>query len=136
MEDGYRVYREVIAAGLQMQRPGLEVVAAGTGALGGEEFGRLDPQVVVCHGPSPAGADGVLAWVELPLNPTRPMKVSLDGRRYPVPAGPTLGALLAVVDEAERLSRLGRSGWSFSRVNGRTDAQTSQNPSGLSSENY
>ncbi len=108
MGGGYRAYREVIAAGLGMLRPDLEVVAAGTGALEGEELGRLNPQAVVCHGPAPAGADGRLAWIELPPNLIGPMKVSLDGRRYPVPGGPTLGALLAVVDGAERLSRAGR----------------------------
>jgi hypothetical protein len=105
MGDEYRAYREVIAAGLEIMRPGLEVVSAGTGALDGEELGRLDPEVVVCHGPAPAGAGGWLAWVRLPLNPTRPMEVSLHGHRRPAATGPTLGALLAVIDEAERLSR-------------------------------
>ena len=107
MEDGYRAYREVIVAGIEILRPGLKVLAAGTGTLEGEELGRLDPQVVVCHAPAPAQAGGVLAWVELPLNPTHPMEVSLRGRR-PTAAGSTLGALLEVTDEAERLHRPGR----------------------------
>lgn len=105
MGDGYRTYREVIAAGVEVLRPGLEVLAAGTGALEGQELGRLDPQVVVSHAPAPAGADGRIAWVELSLNPVRSMKITLDGRRRPAAAGPTLGALLEVIDEAERLHR-------------------------------
>lgn len=108
MEDGYRAYREVIAAGVEMLRPGLEVVVVGMDALDGEEFGRLDPGVVISHSPAPAGADSKIVWVELSLNPTRPMEVTFDGRRRPAAAGPTLGALLEVIDEAERLHRPGR----------------------------
>ena len=105
MEDGYRAYREVIAAGIERLRPNLDVVAAGTDALEPEELERLDPEVVVCRAAAPEGADGRLAWVELPLNPTLPMRVSFGGRRRPAAAGPTLGALLEMVGEAELLHR-------------------------------
>ena len=69
------------------------------------ELARLDPQVVICSRPEPAGAGARQeAWVELPLEPIRPMQVRRGGRRSEA-ADPTLEALLAVVDEAEQLSR-------------------------------
>jgi len=103
-EDEYRAYREVIAAGVQMLRPDTEVTAIGLDLLEGE-LARRDPEVVVCSRPGrPAEAEGRLAWVELPLDPTRPTKISLGGRRSES-TNPTLETLLAVIDEAEGLSR-------------------------------
>ena len=104
MEDEYRAYREVIAAGLALLRSDVEITTVGLDALEGE-LTRLDPQVVVCSGPEPAEAEGRLAWVELPLDPIRPMKVRRGGRQSDT-VDPTLEALLTVVDEAERLSSI------------------------------
>jgi hypothetical protein len=105
IEDEYRAYREVIAAGIGALRPGVEVASVGLEGLEGE-LARLDPRVVICSGPEPAGAGTRReAWVELPLEPIRPMKVRRGGRRSEA-ADPTLEALLAVVDEAEQLSGL------------------------------
>ena len=102
-EDEYRAHREVIAAGIETMRPGAEVTAAGLDRLEGE-LARLDPEVVVCSRPEPAGSGVRLAWVELPLNPTRPTKISIGGRRSES-TNPTLETLLAVIDEAEGLPR-------------------------------
>ena len=93
----------MIAAGVAALRPGAEVTTAGLDRLEGE-LARLDPEVVVCSGPEPAGLGVGLAWVELPLDPTRPTKISLGGRRSET-TNPTLETLLAVIDEAEGLSR-------------------------------
>ena len=109
MEDEYRAYREVIAAALETLRPGTEVTAIELDRLDGE-LARLDPQVVVCSRPGgPAEAEGRLAWVELSLNPTRPTKIYLGGRRSES-VDPTLETLLTVIDEAEGLpqTRLAR----------------------------
>jgi hypothetical protein len=104
MEDEYRAYREVIAAGLETLRPRTEVAAVGLDQLGGE-LARLDPEVVVCSRPgSLAEAGGRLAWIELSLDTTRPTKVSVGGRRSES-VNPTLETLLAVIDEAEGLPR-------------------------------
>ncbi len=104
IEDEYRAYREVIAAGLEALRPGAEVTTAGLDRLE-VELARLDPEVVVCSGPgSLAAAEGRGAWIELSLEPTRPAKISLGGRRSES-TNPTLETLLAVIDEAEGLSR-------------------------------
>ena len=86
-----------------MLRPGAEVTSARLGQLEGE-LARLAPQVVVCSGPGPAHRGGWLAWIDLPLAPIRPMKVRRVGRQSET-ADPTLEGLLAVVDEAEQLSR-------------------------------
>ena len=91
----------MIAAGVAALRPGAEVTTAGLDRLEGE-LARLDPEVVVCSGP--AGSGVRLVWVELPLDPTRPTKISLGGRRSET-TNPTLETLLAVIDEAEGLSR-------------------------------
>jgi hypothetical protein len=99
IEDEYRAYREVIAAGLEALRPDTEVAAGGLDLLEGE-LARLDPEVVVCSRPQPAGSGVRPAWVELSLDPTRPTKVSLGGRRSES-TNPTLETLLAVIDEAE-----------------------------------
>ncbi len=100
-EDEYRAYREVIAAGIETLRPGTEVTAIGLDQLEGE-LARLEPQVVVCT--RPAGSGVRLAWVELSLDPTRPTKISLGGRRSES-TNPALETLLAVIDEAEGLPR-------------------------------
>ena len=102
MEDEYRAYREVIAAGIRALRPGAKATTVALGALE-EEVARLDPQVVVCSRPEPAEGVG-LAWVELSPDPIHPMKVRLGAAASTVAAGPTLEGLLAVLDEAEKLS--------------------------------
>lgn len=104
MEHEYRAYREVIAAGIETLRPGIEVTTVGLDKLD-EELARLDPQVVVSSGSEPAKTGVRLAWVELPLDPIHQMKVCRGGRG-PEEADPTLEGLLAVVDEAEMLSQI------------------------------
>ena len=103
IEDEYRAYREVIAAGTEMLRPETEVAAIGLDQLEGE-LARLDPEVVVCTRPQPAGSRVRVAWVELSLDPTRPTKISI-GRRRSESTNPALETLLAVIAEAEGLPR-------------------------------
>ena len=94
----------MIAAGIETLRPGTEVASVGLDQLEGE-LARLDPEVVVCSRPgSLAEAEGRPAWIELSLDPTRPTKISLGGRRSEA-TDPTLETLLAVMDEVEGLLR-------------------------------
>ncbi len=102
-EDEYRAYREVIAAGIGTLRPGAEVTTVELDRLEGE-LARLDPEVVVCSRPDPAGPGVRRAWIELSLNPTRPARISLGGRRSES-TNLTLEELLVVIDEAERFFR-------------------------------
>lgn len=108
LEDDYRAYREVIAAGIRALRPHTEVASVGLDELE-VELARLDPDVVISSAAARAGFGERLAWVELSLEPTRPSKVSVGGR-YSERINPDLEALLEVVDEAERLSGSENSG--------------------------
>lgn len=103
MEDEYRAYREVMAAGIKLLRPKSEVSTAGLDTLQ-EEMASLDPQFVVCSRPEPTYAEGVHTWVELPVDPTQPMKVRHGGHRLES-SGSTLEALLMAIDEAQAIAR-------------------------------
>jgi hypothetical protein len=84
-EDVYRAYREVIAAGIQVLRPQLEVTSTNLAELEGE-IARLDPQVVISSLDKPASLRNGVAW----------SKVSID---FAPQSEATLEALLALIDE-------------------------------------
>ena len=73
------MYGDVIAAGIQIQRPRDEIETAGLDELG-EQVKRFDPQVVVCSQPNTVEPGGRIAWVQLPLDPTQPTKICVGGR--------------------------------------------------------
>ena len=91
----------MIAAGIQVLRPQVEVATSGLDALE-EEKARLDPHVVVCCLPATMGPGDRVAWVELSIDPTQPTVICVDGR-YSEVRNPVLEVLLGVVDEVERL---------------------------------
>jgi hypothetical protein len=66
-EDVYRVYREVIASGIQVLRPQHEVASAGLEDLEGE-IARLHPQLVVCSRDKPASISTEVAWIKVPID--------------------------------------------------------------------
>ena len=101
--DDYRTYRDVIAAGISILRPRVEVETASLETLA-EEVERLDPHLVICSRPNTVDAGGVPAWVELSIDPTLPAKISVGGR-YSERTNPTLEVLLTVIDEVEELIR-------------------------------
>jgi hypothetical protein len=108
VEDDYRAYREVIAAGIRVLRPHVEVATSGLDALE-EELSRLDPHVVICSLPATmVGPSNRVAWVTLSLDPTRPTVICVDGR-YSKVHNPMFEALLGVVDEAEPLAAVEES---------------------------
>ena len=100
-EDEYRIYRDTIAAAIRILCPRAEVETAGLDEIG-ERIARFDPHVVVCSRPNTVDQGGRLAWVQLPMNPTRPTKVCAGGR-YSELTNPTLEVLLRVIEETERL---------------------------------
>jgi hypothetical protein len=103
-EDEYRAYRGVIAATIRILRPRAEVETVGLDALG-EEIERFDPQLVICSRLNAVDPGSRPAWIELPLDPTRPARVRVGGR-YSESTKPTLEVLLRVIDEVEeRLAR-------------------------------
>ena len=84
-EDVYRAYREVIAAGIQVLRPQLEVTSTNLVELEGE-IARLDPQVVISSLDKPASAPDGVAWA----------KVTID---FAPKSEVTLEALLTLIDK-------------------------------------
>jgi hypothetical protein len=99
LEDDYRAYREVIAAGIRILRAHAEVETANLEALE-EELERFDPQLVICSGHKQVESGGKPAWIELSLDPTQPTKISIGGR-YLERSNPTVETLLEVIDELE-----------------------------------
>jgi len=102
LENDYRTYREVIAAGIQILRPHTEVVNAELDVLK-EEVRRFDPHLVICSLPATACNEDIVCWVQLSLDSsTEPSVVCVDGR-YSEHDNPTLEELLRVLDEVEQL---------------------------------
>jgi hypothetical protein len=100
LEDDYRAYREVIAAGIRLLRPRVEVASAGLDTLE-EKVAQLDPQMVICNLPDTAVPDDVLVWVELSLDPTRPSVLRVGGSRSEL-RNPSVDALVQLIDNAEQ----------------------------------
>ena len=101
-DDEHHAYREIIAAGIGLLRPQVEVSTAAPADLGAA-LRRLDPQVVVCGVPGRSDPGGVPAWVELPPEVGRPARIRVGDFRRREVVGLSLEELLAIVDEAEEL---------------------------------
>jgi hypothetical protein len=107
-EDARGVYREAIARALGELRTDLEVRRAPLAEIGRELRG-FDPHVVVCsqlNGEHPGGRG---AWVQVPTDDEaddeeRLARLCLEGERWDT-EGPTLGEILAVIDETRRRLR-------------------------------
>ncbi|QIN84388.1 hypothetical protein GBA63_18375 [Rubrobacter tropicus] len=104
LEDEFRAYREVLAAGVQALRPGARVSTTVPSSLD-DEMARFDPQVVISSIPGTTRPGSVITWIELPTDPSRPTVVSFGGRSFER-TNPTLDALLQIVDEAEEKCKL------------------------------
>ncbi len=100
LEDEYRAYREVLAAGFRILRPDVKVATTVPSDVEAER-GRFDPQVVICSRAGAADTRDPTTWVDLSLDPSQPTVVRLGGRRFEH-SNPTFDALLEIVDEAGR----------------------------------
>ena len=98
-EDEYCTCRETIVATIRTLRPHTEVVNA---ALAELEMMAPRADLVICSRSDVQPTEGTLAWIELPNEPERPAKISLQGRCSEV-TNLTLDGLLAVVDTMEDL---------------------------------
>jgi len=99
LEDDYRLYREMLVAGLRIKRPAAEVESATLGSLG-EELERFDPRVIICSGDKDVKPNGGRVWIELSLGTAQPAVITAHGGAYEL-ANPTLEKLLEVIDEFE-----------------------------------
>jgi hypothetical protein len=93
-DDEYRIYREMIASGISLLRPEIEVTSTNLNELE-REIARLDPQVVICSRGEPASKYPELTWIEGPIG-TDPQSEAL-----------TLETLLAVIDESQEARAFG-----------------------------
>jgi hypothetical protein len=100
-EADYRTYRDVIAAGISILRPHVEVETTSLEALA-DGIERLDPRLVICSRPNTVDPGGRPAWVELTIDPTRLARVCVGGR-CSERINPTVDVLLAIIDEVEEL---------------------------------
>ena len=96
-----RLYRETLALSIHRRHPDFDVLLALPWALDGRAE-RFDPQLVVCSRPNTLASRRCAAWVELPLDPTRPTKICVAGR-CSKRINPPIAVLLAVIDEVEQL---------------------------------
>jgi F420-dependent methylenetetrahydromethanopterin dehydrogenase len=101
LEDDYRAYREVIAAGIRMLRPHVEVDTSTLEALR-ERIERFDPHLVICSQPNTVDPGGRPAWIMLSLDTRQPSTICVGGH-YSELTNPTLEVLLGVIDEVEEL---------------------------------
>jgi len=100
LEDEYRAYREVLAAGFEALRPGARVATTVPCNVEAEKA-RFDPHVIIGSRPGAASAGDMTAWIELSTDPSWPTVVRLGGRRFEH-SNPTFDALLEIVDEVGR----------------------------------
>ncbi len=105
-EDSHNLYSDAMKRAIRDSRPHLEIEIARTSELEAE-IERFDPHMVLCERPNPAQPGGRGAWVKSSYEPGEPSEVCLDGRRWELD-NPTMGELLAIIDETERLVRTGR----------------------------
>lgn len=106
-EDEYRTYRAVIATAINILRPHIEVMVARPTAVH-DQIRCFAPQVVISSRPKATSGTEVPAWIELSLDPARRSNVCVGARQVEM-LNPTLDRLLAVIDQAEELARIGDS---------------------------
>jgi hypothetical protein len=105
-EDSHHVYSATLENALRILRPGAEVAACRLGAIG-ERVESFDPHLVVSSRPNTVDPGGRTAWYELSPEPDEPSESCLQGVRSRR-TNPGLDELLSLVDEVERLVRIGR----------------------------
>jgi hypothetical protein len=94
-DEVYRTYREVIATGIQLLRPQVEVTTTALDELE-QEVARLDPQVVVCSRDRPASVPPGVAWIMVPFDPV------------PRTSEVTLEKLLEIIDRVQETGQPGQ----------------------------
>lgn len=96
-EAGFHAYRDTIATAIRIVRPNAEVVTVEPKDIG-ETTKHFRPDIMIGSPLSEADVEGVPAWVELSLDPSKPSRVNLNGC-YSEEINPTLDKLLVIVDE-------------------------------------
>ena len=104
-EDDYRAYAGALSKAIRASGQHLDVATTGLEALQ-TQVARLHPHLVISSVPNPVTKQQEgklpLAWVELSLDPQRPSKFCVSGRRWES-LNPSLEELLDVVEETKLL---------------------------------
>ena len=106
-EDSHRSYGEAMVGAVRASRPGLEEVALVHLRDLEAELERLDPHLVVSSRPNTFETGGRAAWVLLSDDLDEPSEVCIDGRHRRM-ENPGLEEMLEIIDETEKLVRIGR----------------------------
>jgi hypothetical protein len=96
-EDNYQLYRETIVSVLRILRPEAEVKSTNLEAFE-EGLGRFDPEVVICGGHKEEESASRLAWIVLPVDPTLPTRIRVEGLHVER-TNPTVEQLLEIIEE-------------------------------------
>ncbi|HEX2109861.1 MAG TPA: hypothetical protein VHF70_11375 [Rubrobacteraceae bacterium] len=99
-EEDYTVYRDVIGGAIRAIRPHATVSTSALAKLG-EHIEALNPDLVISTQANSTDLGGRPAWVELSVDPLRPTKICVGGRRSER-TNPSVEILLEVIDEVER----------------------------------
>jgi hypothetical protein len=100
-EDDYRIYREMIAAAIELERPRVEVVTAEVNEL--ETQARsFEPHLIICSGPRIENPIDALGWIQLSPFPHQPSKIWIEDR-YEEAVNPGIGGIVSVVEEVGEL---------------------------------
>jgi hypothetical protein len=96
-----RFYREVIAAGLKLQRAHIDVTVVDPADLAASLAG-LQPHLVVCSRLTNVILAGSLAWILLPLDDRDSVVINVGGQ-WTVSGPLEFHDLLSLIDKAEEL---------------------------------
>jgi hypothetical protein len=100
-EDNSRMYREMIAAAIEMMRPRAVVVTTEVNKL--ETEARLFvPHLIICSVPRIVNHISALAWIELSPHPQQRTRIWIE-ERYEEALNPGMGDIVSAVDEVETL---------------------------------
>jgi hypothetical protein len=101
VEEGYRLYRDVLAGSLKAMRPTLEVATVALDDFE-ERLKSFEPHLAICGGQNFARSEGPVAWIDLAFGSTmplqRPAQFWVDGRYWEI-TNPDIQNMLSVIDE-------------------------------------
>jgi hypothetical protein len=100
-DENYRVYRDATAGAIRGIRPGVEVEVTTLEKLK-ERIQTFDPHLVICTRENSADPNGCIAWIGVSVDPLRPTKLCIGGRRSEH-TNPSITVLLSALDETERI---------------------------------
>jgi hypothetical protein len=100
-EDDYRIYREMIAAAIEMVRPRVEVLTTEVNKLETEAT-HFVPDLIICSVPRIVNHISARAWIQLSPDPQQWTRIWIE-ERYEEALDPGMGDIVSAVDEVGKL---------------------------------